>query len=302
MLLTHTWNFLNLLETSFYHPWNFLETQFKHPWNTLLTPLKILETHLRHPWNTLKTLFLNTVETPLANPWNSLRTHLNISKITLETPLKQPSAHMTLIDSHWQSLMPSDTKDNKEKKRTEEWKNGRKNRLSDNITSQLKYFTIFIHNQLTNQWCPNTCKIKFSFSFMFFQTADQIHDMEEKRKNFLKMTGKEEKKKTFKSADQLEREKQDQKWNTAKVKTWGCSCSTFQHLYLDSGRTLLDSWSLPVFQKQIQEKIWRWGTRANKVLKINVSKLSYNRDVSNSLKTCFLQAFFTFLLFFISLY
>ena len=53
---------------------------------------------------------------------------------------------------------------------------------------------------------------------MFFQTADQIHDMEEKRKNFLKMTGKEEKKKTFKSADQLEREKQDQKWNTAKVK------------------------------------------------------------------------------------
>ena len=47
----------------------------------------------------------------------------------------------------------------------------------------------------------------------------QIHDMEEKRKNNLKFVGKDEKKKSFKSAGQLEKEKQDAKWNSGKVQT-----------------------------------------------------------------------------------
>ena len=41
--------------------------------------------------------------------------------------------------------------------------------------------------------------------------------MEEKRKSNLKLAGKEEKKKVFKSTDQLERERQDAKWSTGKV-------------------------------------------------------------------------------------
>ena len=42
--------------------------------------------------------------------------------------------------------------------------------------------------------------------------------MEEKRRSNLKLAGKDEKRKIFKSPDQLEREKQDAKWSTGKVK------------------------------------------------------------------------------------
>ena len=55
-------------------------------------------------------------------------------------------------------------------------------------------------------------------SLFLSQTVEQIHGMEEKRKSNLKLAGKEEKKKVFKSPDQLEREKQDAKWSTGKVK------------------------------------------------------------------------------------
>ena len=44
-----------------------------------------------------------------------------------------------------------------------------------------------------------------------------MHDLEEKRKSNLKLVGKEEKKKVFKSAAELDREKQDAKWDTGKV-------------------------------------------------------------------------------------
>ena len=46
---------------------------------------------------------------------------------------------------------------------------------------------------------------------------NQIHDMEEKRKNNLKLAGKPEPKKSYKSAGQMEKEKQDSKWNSGKV-------------------------------------------------------------------------------------
>ena len=44
-----------------------------------------------------------------------------------------------------------------------------------------------------------------------------MHDLEEKRKSNLKLAGKEEEKKVFKSAAELDREKQDAKWDTGKV-------------------------------------------------------------------------------------
>ena len=50
--------------------------------------------------------------------------------------------------------------------------------------------------------------------------------MEEKRRSNLKLAGKEEKKKVFKSAAELEREKQDSKWNTGKVLSTTLSSST----------------------------------------------------------------------------
>jgi hypothetical protein len=53
---------------------------------------------------------------------------------------------------------------------------------------------------------------------VLLKTVEQIHDMEEKRRSNLKLAGKEEKKKIFKSQDQLDRERQDSKWSTGKVK------------------------------------------------------------------------------------
>ena len=59
----------------------------------------------------------------------------------------------------------------------------------------------------------------------------QIHDMEEKRKNNLKFVGKDEKKKSFKSAGQLEKEKQDAKWNSGKVQTFSDYPIAIQNSY-----------------------------------------------------------------------
>ena len=55
-------------------------------------------------------------------------------------------------------------------------------------------------------------------SLVLSQTVEQIHDMEEKRRSNLKLAGKDEKKKIFKSPDQLERERQDARWSTGKVR------------------------------------------------------------------------------------
>ena len=65
--------------------------------------------------------------------------------------------------------------------------------------------------------------------------------MEKKRRSNLKLAGKEEKKKLFKSAAELEREKQDAKWNTGKVLSTTLSSSTTLLLFLGSGGTLFDA-------------------------------------------------------------
>ena len=65
--------------------------------------------------------------------------------------------------------------------------------------------------------------------------------MDEKRRSNLKLAGKEEKKKVFKSAAELEREKQDARWNSGKVLSAILSSSTTSLLFSGSGGTLLDS-------------------------------------------------------------
>ena len=46
--------------------------------------------------------------------------------------------------------------------------------------------------------------------------------MEEKRKNYLKLEESKKKKQIFKSSEQLEKEKQDGRWNTGKIREELC--------------------------------------------------------------------------------
>ena len=57
-----------------------------------------------------------------------------------------------------------------------------------------------------------------------FQTTQQIHGLEEKRRNFMRLGegSKVEKRGKFKSTEQLDKEKMDAKWNTAKVREEMC--------------------------------------------------------------------------------
>ena len=55
------------------------------------------------------------------------------------------------------------------------------------------------------------------------KTSQQIHDMEEKRRVYIKLEeARAEKKSKYKSTDQMEREKQDMKWNSSKVREELC--------------------------------------------------------------------------------
>ena len=54
------------------------------------------------------------------------------------------------------------------------------------------------------------------------QTTLQIHMMEEKRRNYLKLKESRERKPSFKSVEQVNRERLDGKWSTAKIREELC--------------------------------------------------------------------------------